>query len=414
VAASVTGAASERIVSIDLLRGLDVLLMLFVNELAGVRGAPAFLLHTPSSADGMTITDVVFPAFLFITGMALPLALGARLRRGDTRASVWRHVLVRSAGLLVLGALMANAEHVSDDGLLSGELWNLLMTLAVVLAWQASARGGEPAGLARWRWVGVALLVVLAFLYRGGDAGGVMQLRPHWWGILGLIGWAYLVAASVYLWSGERPGLLVGATALLYCLYLADEAGHAPSLVALHPLVNIGRNLGAHAGVTLSGTLLGVLLTRHRREGRAPHTFIAPALGYAVGLATAGWLLYALRDLDRAFWINKVLATAPWCLLTSGITTAVWLAVFALTDVGAFSTLPKVVAMAGENALVAYLLAPFLLSAFALSGSLLGGVNFYETLSQPVWLGILRSALFAYLVVRLCGALRSLGVRMQL
>jgi len=85
-----------------------------------------------------------------------------------------------------------------------------------------------------------------------------------------------------------------------------------------------------------------------------------------------------------------------------------------LTDVGAFSTLPKVVAMAGENALVAYLLAPFLLSAFALSGSLLGGVNFYETLSQPVWLGILRSALFAYLVVRLCGALRSLGVRMQL
>jgi len=414
VGASATVAAPERIVSIDLLRGLDVLLMLFVNELAGVRGAPAFLLHTPSSADGLTITDVVFPAFLFITGMALPFALGARLRRGDTRASVWRHVLVRSAGLLVLGALMVNAEHASEGGLLSGEVWNVLMTIAVVLAWQAPARSGDPAGLARWCWVGVALLVVLAFLYRGGDVGGVIQLRPHWWGILGLIGWAYLVAASVYLLGGERPGLLAGATALLYCLYLADEAGHAAWLVALHPIVNVGRNLGSHAGVTLSGVLLGVLLVRHRRDGQPPRAFVAPALCYAAGLATAGWLLYALRDLDRAFWINKVLATAPWCLLTSAITTVVWVVVFALTDVGTFSAVPKVVAMAGENALVAYLLAPFLLSAFALSGSLFGAANFYEMLSQPVGLGMLRSALFAYLVVRLCGALRSLGVRMQL
>ena len=60
--------ATPRVLSIDVLRGLDVLLMLFVNEVAGVRGAPAFLLHTPHDADGMTITDVVFPAFLFIVG----------------------------------------------------------------------------------------------------------------------------------------------------------------------------------------------------------------------------------------------------------------------------------------------------------------------------------------------------------
>ena len=47
--------------SIDLVRGADVLLMLFVNEMAGVRGTPAFLLHRPHDVDGMTITDVVFP-----------------------------------------------------------------------------------------------------------------------------------------------------------------------------------------------------------------------------------------------------------------------------------------------------------------------------------------------------------------
>ena len=59
--------------------------MLFVNEVAGVTGAPAFLLHRPSDFDGMTITDLVFPAFLFIVGIAVPFALGGRLRRGEAR-----------------------------------------------------------------------------------------------------------------------------------------------------------------------------------------------------------------------------------------------------------------------------------------------------------------------------------------
>ena len=59
----------SRVVSVDLVRGWDVWLMLFVNEMAGVTGTPAFLRHMPATADGMTITDVVFPAFLFITGM---------------------------------------------------------------------------------------------------------------------------------------------------------------------------------------------------------------------------------------------------------------------------------------------------------------------------------------------------------
>ena len=48
---SVTGA--ERNFGIDLLRGADVLLMLFVNEVAGVTGAPAFLLHKGADTDAV-------------------------------------------------------------------------------------------------------------------------------------------------------------------------------------------------------------------------------------------------------------------------------------------------------------------------------------------------------------------------
>src|SRR6187397_2376590 len=114
-----------RVVSLDLVRGLDVWLMLFVNDMAGVRDTPLFLRHMPAAADAMTITDVVFPAFLFITGMAIPLALGGRLARGESRAAVWRHVLARTAVLLLLGVLMINAEEASADALLPPALWNL-------------------------------------------------------------------------------------------------------------------------------------------------------------------------------------------------------------------------------------------------------------------------------------------------
>src|SRR5262249_28579853 len=132
----------ERILSIDVLRGLDVLLMLFVNEMAGVRGAPSFILHAPPGSDRMTITDVVFPGFLFIVGLALPFALGGRLDRGQPRSRVAPHVLARVFALVVIGVLMVNAEEARRGGPLSPAAWTILMTVAVVLAWPAPAADG--------------------------------------------------------------------------------------------------------------------------------------------------------------------------------------------------------------------------------------------------------------------------------
>jgi len=71
-------------------------------------------------------------------------------------------------------------------------------------------------------------------------------------------------------------------------------------------------------------------------------------------------------------------------------------------------------AAAGENPLIAYLMAPFLLSLFALSAPLFGGTNFYEGLGQTTGVGLVRSAIFTWLVVRLSGWMRSQGVRIQL
>ncbi len=404
-------AKPPRILSIDLLRGLDVLLMLFVNEMAGVSGTPSFLRHTPPTADGMTITDVVFPAFLFIVGMAIPIALGGRVRRNEPLASIARHVLTRGAALLVIGVLMVNAEEARPDALLSPHLWNVLMTIGVVLAWQELTPGPGQARRRALRVAGALLLLLLVFAYRSQEATGLIQIRPSWWGILGLIGWAYLVASAIYLLVGERPGTIGGAAALLYCLYLADAAGHVPWLSPLHPILSVGSVLGSHAAIVTSGVLLTLLIRRHTDDAAG---LIREALVFAAALAAAAVLLHSLSGLDRVFWYHKNHASVPWCLLSSAWTTLAWVALYWLVDVKGFRSGPRLVTVAGENPLLAYLLAPLLLSLFALAAPLSGGTNLYGALGATLLVGTLRSLVFVGLVVALCAGLRRVGVHVRL
>ena len=94
-----------RIASVDALRGLVILLMIFVNDVAGVRDTPSWLRHVSAKADGMTLPDIVFPAFLFIMGMSIPLSLGRALGAGRSRLSLLPKVLTRTLSLLVIGVL---------------------------------------------------------------------------------------------------------------------------------------------------------------------------------------------------------------------------------------------------------------------------------------------------------------------
>jgi predicted acyltransferase len=396
------------LLSLDVLRGLDVLLMLFVNEMAGVAGTPAFLQHVAPGVDGMTITDVVFPAFLFITGMAIPLALGARLRRGDARGAVWRHVWTRSLALVVIGVFMVNAEHGYAPPPFPVHLWNVLMTCAVLLVWQAPASGGDRRGVHARLLFGTLLLGVAAVTYRSAEGGGLLQLRPQWWGILGLIGWAYLVAASLYLLAGDRALVLAAASAALYGVYFADEFAGVSWLAAARPYLSIGSVLGSHGALVTSGSALTVILLARRDAAGGGR--VTAALVYAAGLLAAGLVLHQFRSLGPAFWINKPLATPAWCLLSASITAVTWTALHYIVDVRHVRRWPATVVIAGENALLAYLLAPLLLSLLALSG----GADLYGTLGRITIVGWARSMAFAWVVVRLCGWLRDRGFRVRL
>src|SRR5438045_2032896 len=101
-----------RITSIDALRGLVIFTMIYVNDIAGARHVPWWMKHFSDSfkGSGMTFVDLVFPAFLFIVGMSIPFALGARLTRGDSIWKILGHVLLRTVSLLVIGILIVTSE----------------------------------------------------------------------------------------------------------------------------------------------------------------------------------------------------------------------------------------------------------------------------------------------------------------
>jgi hypothetical protein len=251
----------------------------------------------------------------------------------------------------------------------------------------------------------------VALSYRSPGVTGLVQLRPHWWGILGLIGWAYLAVALLYLAARDRPAALAGLTALLYCVALAGAAG---SLRGILPPPLVGPVLGTHSAIAMSGVLLGVLLRRHLDSRGPARRLVAEALALASCLAAAGFLLHGLAPLHAAFRISKNHATVPWGLLCAAITCAAWIGFFLLADVRGWRRWPKALTATGENPLVAYLLAPALLAVFALLAPLFDGRNPYEALAATAGVGLLRSAVLAWAAARLTGLLRSAGLRIQL
>src|SRR6476659_11180302 len=99
-------ALMQRIQSIDILRALTMVLMIFVNDLWSLKNIPGWLEHVAPGVDGIGLADVVFPAFLFIVGLSLPFAIDHRRKKGDTDIQLVAHVLVRTIALLVMGVFL--------------------------------------------------------------------------------------------------------------------------------------------------------------------------------------------------------------------------------------------------------------------------------------------------------------------
>ncbi len=106
----------KRLYSLDALRGFDMFWIMggegIFIALASLTGWPVFkwcatqLDHVPWH--GFVFYDMIFPLFLFIAGISFPLSLAKRIAKNDSRASMYRHVILRGLILVLLGVLYNN------------------------------------------------------------------------------------------------------------------------------------------------------------------------------------------------------------------------------------------------------------------------------------------------------------------
>jgi len=99
-----TPTLPRRLVPLDAFRGATVALMILVNNPGSYSIRYPALRH--AAWNGRTITDMVFPFFLWIMGMAMTFSLAKRLSSGATGQSLILHALNRSAIIFALGLLI--------------------------------------------------------------------------------------------------------------------------------------------------------------------------------------------------------------------------------------------------------------------------------------------------------------------
>jgi heparan-alpha-glucosaminide N-acetyltransferase len=399
-------ATAPRIVSIDIFRGLTMAVMIFVNALSDVRGLPWWTYHAHAEQDLMTYVDMVFPFFLFIVGMSMPLSVAQRLKRNPSQAALWLHVIERFLGLLVLGLILANAEKADPSRTgISGSLWAVLGLIGCGLylnVYPESAR--FPAYSTVLRFAGLIGVIALFAIFRRTTQGGQLAwIDFSYPEILGLIGFSYLAAAVLYIPTRRWKWAAAIWFVLLALLCVFTAAKMLPFVDRLPwyfwPFSNGAMACLIMAGVVTSQIYLGV---NPAGERPAPKSAMTAALAFSAVTLAAGWLCAPLG-------ISKIRATPSWTLWCVGDAILLFTLLYWLCDRKGQVSWAFLFRPAGANTLTTYLLPDlwiFILSAV--------GITWFDTHFAVGWPGVLKTVAFTVFMLLLAMGITRAKVRLQL
>jgi predicted acyltransferase len=311
----------ERLLSLDVLRGITIMLMTIVNNPGDWGNVYAPFLH--AEWHGATPTDLVFPTFLFIVGITTVLAIPHK----TLNSAMLKKLLTRFLRIFSLGLFLSFFSKIQVFGLEGPALLlaRLLITAVVVVALFGEYDRQRQLRVAAGIFI---LMMVLAF---GGFEGYETVRIP---GVLQRIAVVYLVVSLLYLTTSVQTQAIVGTVLLL--VYWA--------LMALIPVPGVGpanvekgTNLAAwldnlllpgHLWATsrtwdpegilstipaiatgIAGLMAGALLTTtYPKEKKALYLGVAGVAGIGLGLL---W--------NVAFPINKALWTSSYVFYAAGI-----------------------------------------------------------------------------------------------
>src|SRR5206468_5412949 len=138
----------ERLLALDVLRGMTVAGMLLVNDPGSWSAIYPPLEH--AEWHGWTPTDLIFPFFLFIVGITTHLSLSARRARGDDDGDIRRQILRRGALIFLIGFLLNGFPFFT---------WGSVAGVADPSFWER-----EVDRLYHWRIMGVLQRIGVAYL----------------------------------------------------------------------------------------------------------------------------------------------------------------------------------------------------------------------------------------------------------
>ena len=303
------GGKPERLLSLDVFRGLTVAAMLLVNNPGTWSAVYDPLEH--AAWHGWTPTDLIFPFFLFIVGVSMAFSILPRLEWGDARGRLFARAAKRGAILIGLGLLLAafpyynlDLSHLRLPGVLQRIGLAFTLAAAVVLFTGRRAQAAVTAALLLGYWAAMMLVPV-----PGGRAGDLSRD-----GSLA----AYVdraVLGTNHLWASAKTW---------------DPEGLLSTLPAV------------------ATVLLGVFAGRWMRSERSASDrlvglFLAANAALLVGLA---W--------DAAFPINKNLWTSSYVMFTAGMALHTLAVVYWLVDVRGRRRWAMPFAWFGMNAIFAF------------------------------------------------------------
>ncbi|MBN1938902.1 MAG: DUF1624 domain-containing protein [Candidatus Aminicenantes bacterium] len=342
----------ERFLSIDAFRGLTIAAMVLVNNPGSWSHVHPLLRH--ADWHGWTPTDLVFPFFLFIVGMAMTFSFGRRLREFAAPGSLYPKILKRSFILIALGLLLQLIPDFSPATLrFPGVLQRI--GLCYLFGSLIYLRTGSRSRLA----VSAAMLLFYA---------GLLLLVP----VPGF-------GSGVLEPAGNLPGYI---DALLMPGHLYSPGFDPEGLLSTIPAVV----------TVLLGTLLGDYLRSSRTMIRKSITIFSAG----IPVTLSGLLLHLLIPINKPLW------TPSYVVFTAGMALLVFGLCFLLIDVLRLNHWAKPFLILGSNAIAVFvgssLLAKFLLVLGSSSVSprlfsFLGGPNLaslaWAVLNVLLWVGLM-------------------------
>lgn len=346
----------ERLISLDVFRGLTILLMTIVNNPGDWGNVYPPLLH--AHWNGCTPTDLVFPFFVFIMGVAVPLAMPDKVYDDTT----FNKILIRSLRMLCLGIFFNFFGKIQLFGLEGIPL--LIARLAITIAVGYALMGNFSAKVKNILAFSI-LLLYLILAYGGFENYQDVRLP----GVLQRIAVVYFVVSLLYLKTSKKTQIITGIVLLLG--YWA--------VMTLVPVPGFGE-ANLQRGTNLAAWVDSVLLKGHMY--RETNTWdpegilstIPSIVNGIIGLLIGQLLLQNILKTEKAkkmaiagvaliigglvwnivFPINKSLWSSSYVLYTTGLATTSLALLYYIIDIAEYKKGFKLFVIWGVNPMIVF------------------------------------------------------------